>query len=113
MAKVDPGELKFLITVKNKVRGLDANQHYIVMPVTLQLRAGVMRASGGDRLESGAARSVDTVTFILRWGAALKIQRDATITYAGRVYEVDWMDSAPWAGIYARVRAVSIDEGER
>ena len=113
MARVDPGELRYPITIKNKVRTVDANGHYIVMPELIQARAGVMKNSGGDRIEDGAARSVDTVTFIVRWGVREKVQRDASITFQNRIYEVDWMDSTPWAERYARIRAVSADEGER
>ena len=113
MPRVDPGELKYPIIIKNKVRSLDSNQHYIVMPELIQARAGVMKYAGGDRVERGAARSVDTVTFIVRWGVRQKIQRDATITFQNRIYEVDWMDSTPWAEVYARVRGISTDEGKR
>ena len=113
MARVDPGELRYLIIIKNRVRSLDSNMHYIVMPELIHTRAGVMKNAGGDRLEAGAARSVDTVTFIVRWGVREKVQRDASITFQNRIYEVDWMDSTPWAECYARIRAVSQDEGER
>lgn len=113
MAYVQPGELKYLITIENPVRGKDPNDHYIVMPELIQARAGIMKGSGGDRIEDGAARSVDTITFIVRWEVRKQIQRDARIKHHDMQYEVDWMDSAPWAGRYARVRAISYDEGER
>lgn len=113
MARVDPGELRYPVIIKNRTRSVDDNGHYIVMPELIQTRAGVMKNTGGDRIQDGAARSVDTVTFIVRWGVRQKIQRDASITFQNRIYEVDWMDSTPWAEVYARVRGISVDEGER
>lgn len=114
MAYVQPGELKYAITIKNPTRTKDDNDHYILspMPELIQARAGIMKGSGGDRIEDGAARSVDTITFIVRWKVREQIQRDATIRFHNADYEVDWMDSVPWAGQFARVRAISYDEGE-
>ena len=47
MARVDPGELRYLIIIKNRVRSLDSNMHYIVMPELIHTRAGVMKNAGG------------------------------------------------------------------
>lgn len=113
MATVQPGELRYLVTIVNPTRARDGNDHYVTMPEVVQARAGIMKGSGGDKLVDGAARTVDTLTFIMRWGTRQTIQRDATLKFHGMSYEVEWMDSAPWAGRYARVRAVSRDEGER
>ena len=113
MARVQAGELKYLIIIKNARRSKDLNDHYVTVYDEFDARAGIMKGSGGDTLADGAARSVDKITFIVRWGVRNLIQRDAIIIYHGRRYAVDWMDAAPWAEQYARVRAVSLDEGER
>lgn len=109
MATVQPGELRYLVTINNIRRTRDANDHYIVMPEVIQARAGIMKGSGTNKLEDGAARAVDTVTFIVRWEVRKRIQRDASLRYCGTDYAVDWMDPAPWAGRYARVKCVSKD----
>lgn len=113
MASVQPGELKYRITIKNIRRSRDANDHYLSMPEIIQARAGVLKGSGGNKLEDGAARAVDSITFIVRWETRAIIQRDASIRFAGKEYAVDWMDSVPWADRFARIRAVSRDEGAR
>lgn len=113
MASVQPGELKYAITIKNVRRSRDANDHYLAMPEIIQARAGILKGSGGNKLEDGAARAVDSITFIVRWETRKIVQRDASIIFDGMEYSVDWMDSAPWAGRFARIRAVSLDEGAR
>lgn len=113
MASVDPGELKYRITIKNIRRQKDANDHYLAMPEIVQARAGILKGSGGNKLEDGAARAVDSITFIVRWEVRTLVQRDASIQFKGAEYDVDWMDSVPWAERYARIRAVSRDEGAR
>lgn len=113
MADVQPGELKYLVTINNIKRTKDANDHYVANNEIIQARAGVMRGSGANKLEDGAARAVDSITFIFRWEVRERIQRDAVLKYRGTSYTVDWMDSAPWASRFARVRAISKDEGVR
>lgn len=112
MAHVDPGELKYRIGVRTPRRVKDDNDHYRSTVETAVGRAGMRSASGGDRVEDGAARSIDTVQFIVRWAFRCRISRDSTIIHRGRKYKVDWMDDAPWAGQYARIKAVSYDQGE-
>ena len=112
MAHVDPGELKYRIGVRTPARMKDDNGHYTSTIQTAYGRAAMRSASGGDRVEDGAARSIDTVQFIVRWTFRQCVTRDSTIVCKGRQYKVDWMDEAPWAGMYARIKAVSYDQGE-
>ena len=112
MAHVDPGELKYRIGARTPMRTVDGNGHYATETRTDYGRAAMRSASGGDRVEDGAARSIDTVQFIVRWGFRQRITRDSSIICKGRKYKVEWMDEAPWAGLYARIKATSYDEGE-
>lgn len=112
MAHVDPGELKYRIGIQTPARVKDANGHYRNTTETAYGHAGMRSATGSDRVEDGAARSVDTVQFIVRWGLRQKVTRDSTIVHRGRKFKVDWMDEAPWAGQYARIRATAYDAGE-
>ncbi len=112
MPHVDPGELRYRIGIRTPVRTKDDNDHYCERVETFYGRAGVRSAKGEDSIEDGAARSIDTVQFIVRWGLRQKVTRDSTIFHRGRSYAVDWMDETPWAGQYARIRAVSRDQGE-
>ena len=112
MAHVDPGELKYRIGVRTPTRAKDANGHYTSTAQTDYGHAAMRSAKGADSVEDGAARSVDTVQFIVRWAFRRRITRDSVIIHKGRKYHVDWMDEAPWAGLYARIRAVSYDQGE-
>lgn len=112
MAHVDPGELRYAITVTTPARIKDGNGHYRETQTEIPGRAGVRSARGGDRVEDGAARSIDTVQFIVRWGLRRRVTRDSAIHFRGVKYKIDWMDETPWAGQYARIRAVSYDRGE-
>lgn len=112
VAHVDPGELRYAITVTTPRRTKDGNGHYRETREAIRGRAGVRSARGEDRVEDGAARSIDTVQFIVRWELRQRITRDSAIEFRGAQYRVDWMDETPWAGRYARIRAVSRDQGE-
>lgn len=113
MAHVDPAELRYRIGVQTPRRILDDGGKYAQNGCeTAYGRAGMRSAKGADSVEDGAARSMDTVQFIVRWAFRLKITRDSTIIHRGKKYMVDWMDEAPWAGQYARIRAISYDQGE-
>lgn len=112
MPHVDPGELRYRIGIQTPQRTKDENGHYRESVATAYGRAGMRSARGGDDVGDGAARSVDTVQFIVRWQLRLSVTRDSTIIHRGKKYAVDWMDEAPWAGQYARIRAISYDTGE-
>lgn len=112
-ASVQPGELRYAVTIVNLKREKDDNDHYVARDEIIQARCGVMKGSGANQLFDGAARAVDSVTFIFRWEVRERIRRDATLKFQGRAYLVDWMDAVPWAEHYARVRAISKDEGAR
>lgn len=118
MATVQPGELRYPVTISNIRRSRDENDHYVANSELIQARMGIMqgstaRSNGQNQIEGGAARAVDTITFICRWEVRERISRDATLSYRGTKYEVDWMDSAPWAGRFARIRAVSADASRK
>ena len=112
MAHVDPAELKYRIGVRTVTRTEDANGHYTETADTFYARAGMRSSTGRDRVEDGAYRSEDTVQFIVRWGVRQRITRDSVLFHRGDKYHVDWMDEAPWADNYARIRAISYDRGE-
>ena len=113
MAVVEPGELKYRITVIKPRRQVDGNAHYAATDEELLTCWAAKRSgSGSDQLVDGADRSVDTVQFIVRWGVRGRISRDCAILHRGVRYDILWMDEAPWAGGYARIRAVSWDQGE-
>ena len=112
MAHVDPAELKYRIGIRTPARVKDENGHYRDTVTTAYGRAGMRSSKGKDDVIDGAARSVDTVQFIVRWELRQRVTRDSTIVHRDRRYKVDWMDEAPWAGQYARIRAISYDQGE-
>lgn len=112
MPHVDPAELRYRIGIRTPSRVKDANGHYRTTAETAYGRAGMRSARGSDSVEDGAARAIDTVQFIVRWQLRLKVSRDSTIIHRDKKYKVDWMDEAPWAGQYARIRAISCDTGE-
>lgn len=115
MAHVDPGELKYRIMVDYSEVTTDDNDHYINgVSRSFSCWAGMRSSKGGDRMEDGAERSVDTVQFIVRWATRLRIPRGAIIKHRDVNYHIDWMDATPWGdnGGYARIRAVSYDQGE-
>lgn len=112
MAHVDPGELKYRIGIRTVKRDVDDNGHYTETTETTYARAAMRSSTGRDRVEDGAYRSEDTVQFIVRWGVRQKVIRDSVLFHRGNKYHVDWMDDAPWAENYARIRAISYDRGE-
>lgn len=112
MAFVDPAELRYRIGVQTPTRTIDSNGHYRQSVETAYAHAGMRSSRGSDREEDGALRSIDTVQFIVRWSFRQNVTRDSVIVHRGRKYKVDWMDEAPWADSYARIRAVAYDEGE-
>ena len=112
MATVDPGELKYSLTIRRTIRRMDANYHYTEEIEETSCRCGIYSGRGGDRVQDNAARSVDTITFILRWEDRQRISRDSALEWRGRIYAVDWMDDTPWGGRYARVRAIGYDNAE-
>lgn len=113
MAVVDPGELRYRIDVIKPAGSIDANHHYSAEDTPLlSCWAAKRSSSGSDRLADGADRSIDTVQFIVRWGVRAQITRDCVIVHRGVRYAIDWMDETPWAGGYARIKAVSYDQGE-
>lgn len=113
MAHVDPGELKYRITVETPQRTVGPNGHYVdAGPLTFQCWAAKRSATGRDRISDYAAQSVDTVQFIVRWETRKKITRDSVILHRGIRYDIDWMDESPWADVYARIVGVSNDNAE-
>lgn len=113
MAHVDPGELRYRITVERPVRRANAGGYYEdVGPETFECWAAKRSAQGRDQMTDYAAQSVDTVQFIVRWGTRQRITRDSVILHRGIRYDIEWMDESPWADGYARIRATSNDNGE-
>ena len=113
MAYVDPGELKYRITIEAPARVTTGNDHYEETgPTTFDCWAAKRSSQGKDQFADGAAQSVDTVQFIVRWGTRQRITRGCVILHRGVRYDIEWMDDTPWAEGYARIRAVSYDNSE-
>ena len=107
MAYVNIGELKYLIEIRTPTRSVDANGHYVTTNVTITAHAGIRSASGRDVSDDGAARSEDTIQFIVRWPVRKAVTRDSVIVWNGIEHDIRWMDATPWAERYARIKAVA------
>lgn len=113
MAHVDPGELKYRITIEKPIRRVGANGHYVdAGPESFECWAAKRSAQGRDLIDDYAAQSVDTIQFIVRWGTRQRITRGCVILHRDIRYDIEWMDESPWAEGYARIRATSNDNGE-
>lgn len=111
MARVDPGELKWTITIEIPARTTDSNGHYIQgTPQQISCRAAVRAAKSQDVIDAGAARMEETIQFIVRWRAG--ITTDCTVIFNGIRYDLDFVDPVPWAGGYMRLKGCSYDAGE-
>ena len=110
MARVDPGELRYNITIVIPSRSIDENNHYVRGADRLvSARAAVRAVKSSDDIEYGAERRRETLQFIIRWRGDLSTA--AQILFKGRRYEVESVDPSPFAGSFMRLRAVSYDTG--
>lgn len=111
MATVDPGELRYSITIQLPTRTTDANSHYQSgAPQEIHARAAVRITRSQDAAyEVGAERAQETVQFTIRWRKG--IDTSAVVLFKGKRYELEFVDPVPFAGNYMRLRGVSYDAG--
>lgn len=109
MAHMDPGELKYAISVLKPARSIDANGHYVKTETPIAARAAVRAVKSQDVVENGAARMQESLQFIIRWRSG--INTDCAVMWNGVRYEVEFVDPTPWAENYMRIKAVSYDAG--
>lgn len=107
MPHVDPGELKYQATILIPQRSIDANGHYVTTDLRLSVRCGVRAAKGDEQVIDDSARRVERLQFIIRYRHG--INSDCAIEWHGQRYEITYVDPAPWAGSYMRIRAESVD----
>ena len=111
MAHVDPGELRWWITLLLPTRTIDENNHYAPgEPREIRVRAGVRDVKSQDaEYTAGAERAQSTVQFTIRWRQ--DIDTAAAVVYKGQRYELEHVDKVPFCGCYMRLRGVSYDAG--
>ena len=111
MAHVDPGELHWMISILLPTRTTDSNNPYVPgQPREIRVRAAVRAVKSQDAAyTAGAERAQETLQFIVRWRTG--IDTSAAVIYKGRRYELEYVDPAPFAGNYMRLRGVSYDAG--
>lgn len=110
MAHVDPGELKWNITIIVPTMRIDENNHYVRgTDKMIDARAAVRAVKSQDTVEAGAERRRETLQFIIRWRCGLNTA--AQVLFKGQRYEVESVDPTPFAGGYMRIRAISYDTG--
>lgn len=107
MAYVDPGELRYNVTLLVPQREVDDNDHYVETDTEIPVRAAVRAVKSDDVSADGAARRVESLQFIIRWREG--ITTDAAVVFRGQRYEIGYVDPVPWAGQYMRIKAESYD----
>ena len=104
---MDPGELRYQATRLIPQRSIDANGHYVTTDQRVTVRCGVRAAKGEDQVIDDSARRVERLQFIVRFRS--DVNSDCAIEWRGQRYEITFVDPAPWAGSYMRIRAESVD----
>lgn len=107
MPHVDPGELRYRATILIPQRSIDANGHYVTTDQRVTVRCGVRAAKGDEQVIDDSARRVERLQFIVRYRT--DVNSDCAIEWRGQRYEITFVDPAPWAGSYMRIRAESVD----